>query len=53
MIVYMICYAAGMLFSRISLYALSGIVLMFAAVVLFLQDMRGPGLPVRLRHASP
>ena len=49
MIVYMICYAAGMLFSRVSLYALSGIVLMFAAAVLFLQDMRGPGLPVRLR----
>ena len=49
MTVYMICYAAGMLFSRISLYALSGIVLIFAALVLFAQDMRGPGLPVRLR----
>ena len=35
MTVYMICYAAGMLFSRISLYALSGIVLIFAAFVLF------------------
>ncbi len=49
MTVYMICYAAGMLFSRISLYALSGIVLIFAALALFAQDMRGPGLPVRLR----
>ncbi len=49
MAVYMICYVAGMLFSRISLYALSGIVLIFAAGVLFAQDMRGPGLPVRLR----
>jgi len=40
MIVYVICYLASFLFSRISLYALSGIVLLFAALVLFWQDFR-------------
>ncbi len=47
--VYLICYAASMLFARISLYALSGAVLIFAAAVLFFTDMRGAGLPLRLR----
>ena len=45
----MICYAAAVLFSRVSLYIPSGLCLIFAAAVLFHQDMRGPGLPVRLR----
>lgn len=47
--VYLICYAASVLFARISLYALSGVILIFAAVVLFFTDMRGAGLPLRLR----
>ena len=45
----MICYAAAVLFSRVSLYIPSGLCLIFAAAVLFQRDMRGPGLPVRLR----
>ena len=47
--VFMICYAAAVLFSRVSLYIPSGLCLIFAAAVLFRRDMRGPGLPVRLR----
>ena len=47
--VFMICYAAAVLFSRVSLYIPSGLCLIFAAAVLFHRDMRGPGLPVRLR----
>ena len=47
--VFMICYAAAVLFSRVSLYIPSGLCLIFAAAVLFQRDMRGPGLPVRLR----
>ena len=49
MLVFTICYAAAGLFSRVSLYVPSGLCLVFAAAVLFCRDMRGPGLPVRLR----
>ena len=49
MLVFTICYAAAVLFSRVSLYVPSGLCLVFAAAVLFCRDMRGPGLPVRLR----
>jgi len=49
MLVYLICYAAAYLFSRAGAFLLSGAALMFAAAVLFAEDMRGPGLNVRLR----
>ena len=49
MLVFTICYAAAVLFARITLYIPSGLCLVFAAAVLFCRDMRGPGLPVRLR----
>lgn len=47
--VYLMCYAAAFLFARASHDLLAGVVLLFAAAVLFLGDIRGPGLPLRLR----
>lgn len=41
MAVYLILYAASFLFARISHYALSGIVLIFAALVLAYHDLKG------------
>lgn len=49
MCVYIVCYALCMLLSHAGWYLLSGIVLLFSAFALFCAEMRGPGLPVRLR----
>ena len=47
--VYLISYLSSFLFARIAQYALSGFVLIFAALVLFLSDMRRGGTPLHLR----
>ena len=49
MTVYLLCYAAAFLAARASHDLLAGAALLFAAAVLFLGDVRGPGLPVRCR----
>lgn len=47
--VYLIAYPACILFSGSGHYLLSGLVLLLAAVALFLQDLRKPGAPLLLR----
>ena len=47
--VYLISYLSSFLFARIAQYALSGFVLIFAALVLFLSDMRRGGTLLYLR----
>ena len=49
MLCFIICYAAAFLFARASHYIPSGLVLLFGTAVLAAEDMRGSGLPVRLR----
>lgn len=49
MVVYLICYGAGMLFASSAHSCLSGISLMFAAVWLYWQDYRKSGNPLHLR----
>lgn len=49
MIVYFICYGAGMLFAASAHYYMSGFSLMAAAVYLYLQDYYKSGNPLHLR----
>lgn len=49
MIVYLLCYAASFFFAKIELYYLSGIVLMLAALYLYLYDYRRSGNLIHMR----
>lgn len=49
MVVYLICYLASFLLARAHLYLLSGIVLILAAVWLYLNDYRRSKNPIHLR----
>ncbi len=49
MLVYLICYGAGMLFASCANYYMSGISLILAAVYLYFYDYRKSGNPLHLR----
>ena len=49
MAVYIICYIASMLWARISQYALSGLLLIVAALYLYIDDYKKTGSPINLR----
>ncbi len=49
MAVYIICYIASMLWARISQYAVSGLLLIVAALYLYIKDYKKTGSPINLR----
>lgn len=49
MIVYLICYLASYLFARVQFYYLSGLMLMLAAIWLYISDYRKSGNVIHLR----
>ncbi|MBQ7795342.1 MAG: oligosaccharide repeat unit polymerase [Lachnospiraceae bacterium] len=49
MLVYLICYGAGMLFASSAHYCMSGISLILAALYLYFYDYRKSGNPLHLR----
>ena len=49
MAVYIICYITSMLWARISQYALSGLLLIVAALYLYINDYKKTGSPINLR----
>lgn len=49
MLIYLICYGAGMLFASSAHYCMSGVSLILAAVYLYFYDYRKSGNPLHLR----
>ena len=49
MLIYLICYGAGMLFASSAHYCMSGISLLLAAVYLYFYDYKKSGNPLHLR----